>query len=95
MRSSRKGIALVLGMPILIVPILALAQSSGGNFTLRKSVVTGGTVAVGGSYRLTASASLHAGVQNGGAYRLTSGFHAPRQASVRLFCDGFESTPCP
>lgn len=76
-------------------PTLGLAQSKGGDFTLRKAVTAGGVVAQGGSYRLTATAALPAAVQSGGSYRLISGFHAPRSRAERLFCDGFETSSCP
>ncbi len=91
MRTPISPLAVMLA---LALPAIALGQSS-GNFTLRKSVVAGGVVAQGGSYRLTATATLVGAVQTGGAYRLTSGFHAPRDASDRLLCNGFEATPCP
>lgn len=81
---------------LLLVPIWALAQSSGGNYTLRKQVVASGIVATGGSYRLTGTVGQAvAGVQTAGTYRLTGGFHGPVAASGdRLFCNGFESAAC-
>ena len=74
-----------------------LAQSSGGPYTMRKEVIAGGgTRAAGGSYVATVTAGQPAAhVQTGGSYRLTGGFHGPQGDTGRIFCDGFEGTPCP
>lgn len=82
---------------LLLVPIAALAQSSGGSYTLRKQAIAGGVAATGGSYRLTGTVGQPAAaVQQAGSYRLTGGFHGPAGAAGDcLLCSGFENTPCP
>lgn len=73
-----------------------LAQSSGGPYTMRKEVVAGGGArSTGAAYVATVTAAEPgAHVQTGGSYRLTGGFHGPQGDSGRIFCDGFEDTPC-
>ena len=87
-----------LGLVAALLPIaLALAQSSGGTYTLRKYVVAGGVDAAGGAYTLVATVGQAEAspVQVGGAYRLTGGFHAPRAPRVdRILCDSFENSSC-
>ena len=75
---------------------VASAQSAGGPYVLRKSALAAGGNSSGPPYRLVSTIGQIAGVQSAGPYRLTSGFHQPAAgASNRVFCDGFESTPCP
>ena len=76
------------------------AQSSGGPYVLRKQVIaSGGERASGVGTVLTGTLGQpEAAVQTGSGYRLTGGFHAPRAAAPppsRIYCDGFEATPCP
>lgn len=83
---------------LALFPALAVAQSTGGPYTLRKQVIAaGGVAAAGGAYRLvgTVSEPGAAAAASGGAYRLSGGFHAPSARPDRLLCDGFEDTPCP
>jgi hypothetical protein len=69
----------------------ALAQSGGGNYTLRKQVIAPGGVAAAAGYRIEAtSAEPGAGTQSGGGFRLTGGFQTPRPPPDALFADGFE-----
>lgn len=77
---------------------VAFAQSSGGPHVMRKDVVAhGGGTAAAASYQATVTvAQPVAGRQSGGSYVLTGGFHSPAStAGGRIFCDGFEDTPCP
>ena len=70
------------------------AQSSGGSYTLRKSVIGAGAEMQGAPYRLVATAAQpSAAVATGGTYRLTGGFHQ-RSGPGPLFCIGFEDTAC-
>lgn len=72
----------------------ASAQSTGGGYTLRKSVIGAGATMQGTPYRLVATAGQpSAGVAQGGTYRLTGGFHQ-RAGGGQLFCSGFEDTTC-
>jgi hypothetical protein len=82
---------------LVLAPVFALAQSSGGPYTMRKQVIAGGGVtASGGAYRLvgTVSEPLVAAA-TGGSFRLQGGFHAPAARPDALLCDGFEDAPCP
>lgn len=89
----------LLGVAAAMLPVaLALAQSSGGSYTLRKVVVAGGGVdAAAQPYVMVATTGQAiATVHTGGSYRLTGGFHGPvAPRGDRILCDGFESTPCP
>ena len=74
----------------------ALAQSAGGDFTLRKSVVAGGSAtASGGDFQSAATAGQHdAGKMQGGDFIARGGFWPAGEASVSdasgVFADGFE-----
>ncbi len=75
---------------------VASAQSAGGPYVMRKFAVAAGGVSTAPQLRLTSTIGQIAGLQTGGTYRLIGGFHQPvAGASNRLFCDGFESSPCP
>jgi hypothetical protein len=77
---------------IALVPA-ALAQSSGGPYTLRKYVIAnGGVQSGGGAAAVTATAAeVAAGVVEGGGFRATIGFHpAAGGGAPPLFADGFE-----
>ena len=71
----------------------SVSQSGGGDYTLRKSVVAGGTVeAVGGDFIVTVTAGqAEAGgaVSQGGAFRVEGGFW-PEQRPDPMFANGFE-----
>lgn len=76
---------------------LASAQSIGGSYTLRKSVIGAGVWAQGSPYRMEATAGQpSAGVATGGSYRVTAGFHRPSQPGGidRIFCNGFDTSSC-
>lgn len=78
---------------LLLAAPVALAQSSGGSYVLRKQAIAGGgTRASAGALALTHTIGQpHAAVASGGSYRLTGGFHAPRAAAQDpLFANGFE-----
>lgn len=87
------------GLLAALLPVaLAVAQSTGGSYTLRKVVVAGGGVdAAGQPYVLVATVGQPiATVHTGGSYRLTGGFHGPVSPRAdRILCDSFESTACP
>ena len=87
-----------LGLVAALLPVaLALAQATGGTYTLRKYVVAGGVDAAGGAYTLVATVGQAEAspAQAGGVYRLTGGFHAPRAPRVdRILCDSFENSSC-
>ena len=74
----------------------ALAQSAGGDFTLKKSVIAGGsTVAGGGDFQLNATAGQHdAGKMQGGDFIARGGFWPAGAASAPdadgVFANGFE-----
>lgn len=89
---------MVLAGVLLATTSLLLAQSSSGPYVMRKDIVaSGGGTSTGGTYSVTATlAQPVAAVQSGGSYVLTGGFHGRRPAETpRVFCDGFEDTPCP
>lgn len=77
---------------------VALAQSSGGPYVMRKDVIAnGGATASAATYRATVTVAqpAAAAAQVGESYVLTGGFHSPAAASAgRIFCDGFEDAPC-
>jgi hypothetical protein len=80
---------------ILLLPAIAVAQSSGGPYTMRKQVIAGGAKAQGGVYAMTGTAHQPiAFAQAAGPYRLTGGFHGSNASADRVFCDGFEGMPC-
>jgi hypothetical protein len=82
----------------LLLPALALAQSAGGPYVMRKqAVAAGGGAASGGSYSLRGTIAETAASQRtvGGTFHLTGGLHPPGAVPDRLLCDGFEGTPCP
>lgn len=85
------GVCLVF---LCLLPTLPCAQSSGGNYVLRKQALAGGGArATGGSFELVGTAGqAHAAVASGGSYRLVGGFHqaAGGPPSPSLFANGFE-----
>lgn len=80
---------------ILLLPAMAFAQSTGGPYVMRKQVIASGAEAQGGVYAITGTVHQPtASVQAAGPYRLTGGFHGRNATADRVFCDGFEGTPC-
>lgn len=76
---------------------LAVAQSSGGSYVLRKSVIGASVWAQGSPYRVEATAGqASAGVASAASYRVTAGFHRPNRAGGidRIFCNGFDTSSC-
>lgn len=75
-----------------------LAQSQGGDFAVKKSVVSGGgTVLQGGGFRAAVTAGQHdAATSRGGGFVVKGGFWPQAGASPgdAIFCDGFEGSPC-
>lgn len=75
----------------------ALAQSSGGIYTLEaQSIAGGGGRSSGGVFALEGTIARHdaSDVLGGGVFELTGGFHQRAQGapSDALFGDGFEGT---
>lgn len=73
----------------------ALAQSSGGDFELKKSTIdAGGGAASGGSFELVgtfAQAEANPRQSSGGEFMLAGGFWASTSSAAgRIFSDGFE-----
>ena len=73
----------------------AVAQSSGGDFTITRQVVSGGgSVASGDGITAVATAGqASVDVATGGEFAVRSGFHVPAEIDA-VFSDGFEgATP--
>ena len=73
----------------------AVAQSSGGVFTLNpQSIAAGGGRATGGNFELEGTIGQHdaSNAQSGGVFTLTGGFHrrAASAADGAIFSNGFE-----
>ena len=85
-------------IPLLLVPLLAAAQPSGGSYTMRKQVIGAGAESSAGPYRLNGTiAEPAAGTLVAANLRLTGGFHGAfvgAAGSDRIFCNGFEATVC-
>jgi len=79
-------------------PGVALAESSGGDIEVKKSVIAGGSAtSSGGNFHVSATAGQHdAGASTGGSFSVHGGFW-PSNAEPsepigdEIFCDGFES----
>lgn len=88
----RTKILLIVGL-LSLLSTLALAQPSGGSYTITKSTIdNGGGLSAGGAYTLTGTvgqpdASLQA--LSGGQYKLTGGFWSA--FTDLIFKDSFES----
>lgn len=86
-------------LALAIVPSLALAQSAGGSYRIRKQVIAAGVETTGGTYRLVGTVGqAFASAQVGGTYRVNGGFHfAPGAGGDPdlFYCDGFEDGGCP
>jgi hypothetical protein len=88
----RTKILLIVGL-LSLLSTFALAQPSGGSYTITKNTIdSGGGTSAGGAYTLTgtvgqADASLQG--LTGGQYHLTGGFWSA--VSDLLFKDSFES----
>ena len=73
----------------------ALAQSSGGDFTITRQVVSGGgSAASGDGLTVVATAGqASVGLATGDPFAVRGGFHVPAEIDA-LFSDGFEgATP--
>lgn len=97
--SLRESFLALAALSVLLtgIGLHAHAQSSGGDFALTKFAVAGGGGAgSGGVFAVVTTAGQPAGVHSGGVFQLVGGFHQPAAnvGHVRLFCDGFESSPC-
>lgn len=92
-RRSCTRIRAALGLILSVWVGVAMAQSSGGSYTLRKQVAVAGGRSASDAWGLSQSlAEPGAGAQSGGGYRLTGGQQTPRLAGPDgLFTDGFES----
>lgn len=79
----------------IAVSSTAIPQSSGGTWTLERSLVGTGARSAAGPQQLTSSAGQPAVLTSqGGAYVLRSGFLLPADgAPPPLLSDGFEGTP--
>lgn len=87
-------VALILGAGV------AYAQVAGGDYTVKKSVIAGGSATnSGGDFRAsTTIGQADAGSASGGDFRVQGGFWpasgvAPPTGDA-IFCDGFEDSPC-
>jgi hypothetical protein len=88
----RTKIFLTIGL-LCLLSTLALAQPSGGDYTITKSTIDGGGgTSAGGAYSLTGTVGQpDASLQglSGGPYQLTGGFWS--NVMDLIFKDGFES----
>ncbi len=87
---------LLLPAAIALVSLGAIAQSSGGDYRVRKSVIAAGSATLqAGAYRATATAGqAEPGTLSGGSFRVQGGFWpAPPTTTApdALFADGFEN----
>jgi len=88
--------ALLSAAMLLHNPSTAVADSSGGTYTLTKQSIAGGGGAVAGAPNFTAVVTLGqaaAGAASGGSFQLISGFHPASEPTVvdALFQNGFEN----
>ena len=79
----------------LLVPVLGLAQSTGGPYVMKKDVTAAGgqQVSAPGTVLVGTVGQSAVGVATGGAYALTGGFHGPTTSAVLpevIFLNGFE-----
>ncbi len=78
----------------LLASVTALAQSSGGQYTLDKHTIdSGGGTSTGGNYSLQGSIGQpDAGRLEGGSYVIEGGFWASASGQIAdlLFADSFE-----
>lgn len=88
----RTRVLLILGL-LSLLSTLALAQSSGGSYTIVKSTIdNGGGRSAGGGYTLTGTVGqADASLQGlaGGQYQLTGGFWS--KVMDLIFKDSFEN----
>lgn len=94
-----RGVLAIMIAIAIALPCAALAQSSGGVYTMTKSVIApGGAEATGGAFRLVGTVGQPAArVVGEGTQVLSGGFHAGSGATPdgdALFCDGFENASC-
>ncbi len=83
-----------LAFSLLLISTAALAQSSGGNYSLERHTIDGGGgTSTGGNYTLTGTIGQpDAGRLEGGNYVLQGGFwfDSAGQVADLLFADSFE-----
>ena len=82
----------IIGM-LLVLPN-SWGQSSGGDFTLTRSVIAGGGgVSTGGGFLLRGTTGqLESGTSTGGNFSLRGGFWVPSEPlPEQVFFDGFET----
>lgn len=80
---------------LLLVPVLGLAQSSGGPYVIKKDVIAAGgqQASAPGTVLVGTVGQSAAGAATGGSYALTGGFHGPTTTVVMpeaIFLNGFE-----
>lgn len=85
-------------MPVLIALAAgaALAQSSGGDFAVRKSVIAAGSAqAQGGDFHVAATAGQHdTGAMSGGDFTAKAGYWpVAGPPDDRIFRNGFDPPP--
>ncbi len=70
----------------------AIAQSSGGEFSITRSVIAaGGSTSTGGDFSLTGTVGQSVVARSqGGQFSVSGGFWAPGQRADMLFRNGFE-----
>ncbi|MFK7957430.1 MAG: hypothetical protein AB8B96_15130 [Lysobacterales bacterium] len=69
----------------------AIAQSSGGEFSITRSVVAAGGTSSGGEFSLTGTIGQPVVARSqGGQFSVSGGFWAPGQLPDMLFRNGFE-----
>ena len=93
-RSGTHGLRAGVAALALALAGTALAQSAGGDFTVKKSVIAGGSAtASGGDFRVAATAGQHdAGSMQGGDLTVRGGFWPAASAAPddRIFANGFD-----
>ncbi|MDJ0653617.1 MAG: hypothetical protein QNJ40_05675 [Xanthomonadales bacterium] len=73
----------------------ALAQSSGGDFSITRSVIgTGGGASSGGGFSLVGTVGqAQTGFSQGGEFSVSGGFWTAGERPTLVFLDGFEGAP--
>lgn len=85
---------ILLAMTVALATPVVLAQSSGGEFSVTRSVIaSGGATATGGAFSLTGTIGQSAtAVSSGGEFTVSGGFwpRTPLDRPDPVFLDGFE-----
>ena len=93
---SARTLRAAVGVVALALAGAALAQSAGGDFILKKSVIAAGSAtASGGDFLISATAGQHdAGVMQGGDFTALGGFWPAGEIAapgdIGIFANGFE-----